>query len=98
MGYGDQWKDTPENRERMRHDAETLALAQGIIYCVIRDKSSGGLGMQPKSMFDPEREELLFECFGGGQKAADARWEEKWRQLREQGLLPDEEGDSHIDG
>src|SRR4051794_13073802 len=87
MSYGEQLKDTPENRERMKSAAETYAWAQGIVY-IVRSKSTGQFAIQPKSMFDPEADELLFEYSGGGRKAADERWEEKWRGLRGKGLLP----------
>jgi hypothetical protein len=84
MVNGDQFKDTPENRDQMKHAAETYADMKGVHYIVTRAKSDGKLAALPKSMFDPEREEIIFECFGGGQKAADERWEVMIRRLREQ--------------
>jgi hypothetical protein len=93
MAYGDQFKDTPENREQMKQAAETYADMKGVHYIVTRDKSDGKLAALPKSMFDPEREEIIFECSGGGQKAADERWEEIGRRLGEQGDLPKDEED-----
>ncbi len=84
MAYGDQFRDTPENRKQMKLAAESYADMQGVMYIVTRDKSGGKLAALPKSMFDPEREEIIFECSGGGQRAADDRWEEISRRLREQ--------------
>jgi hypothetical protein len=91
MAYGDQFKDMPENRERMQQAAEAYAWAQGVVYVVVRSKADGKLGVEPKTMFDPERDEVIFEVSGGGRKAADERWEEKWRQLRELGDLPEQD-------
>lgn len=79
----DPFEDTPENRERLQRAAETYADMQGTIYTLIRSKKSGKLGVQPKSVFDPAKDEILFECSGGGRRAADARWEEIERRLRE---------------
>jgi hypothetical protein len=88
MNDSDQYKDTPENREQMRIAAETMALAQGIVYIVVRSKSTGQLAMEPKSFFNAEKYEILYEYSGGGRKAAEKRWEEHWRKLRQQGDLP----------
>jgi hypothetical protein len=96
MAYSDQFKDTPEHREQMKRAAETYADMQGVNYIVTRAKSDGKLATLPKSMFDPEREEIVFECSGGGQKAADERWEGINRRLHEQPDSPSheaEEGD-----
>ena len=83
MAYGDEFKDTPENREHMKRAAESYADMQGIVYIVVLDKSSRQLAVEPKSMFDPAREEILFEHSGGGRKAADERWEEILRKMEE---------------
>jgi hypothetical protein len=96
MAYGDQFEDTPDNREQMKRAAASYADMQGVIYIVTRDKSDGRLAALPKSMFDPEREEIIFECSGGGQKAADERWEEISRRLREQAGLPEDQDDVGI--
>jgi hypothetical protein len=98
MAYGDQFKDTPKNREQMKRAAETYADMQGVIYIVTRDKSDGKLAALPKSMFDPEKDEIIFECSGGGRKAADERWKEIYRQLREHADLPEEDGDEDDTG
>jgi hypothetical protein len=63
----------------MKAAAETYAWALGVVYIVVKTKSSGQLGVDPKTMFDPEREDILFEVSGGGRRAAD----ERWRKLRE---------------
>jgi hypothetical protein len=93
MIYGDQFKDSPENREQMKHAAKSYADMQGIHYIVTRGNSGGKLAVLPKSMFDPEREVIIFECCGGGQKAADERWEEIARRLREQPDLSEDKDD-----
>jgi hypothetical protein len=85
MAYGDQYKDTPENRERMKGNAETCAWAQGITYVVSRHKTSGQLGMMPKSQFDPAKVEIIFECSGGGRRAAEERWQEIFRKMEDWG-------------
>jgi hypothetical protein len=79
MNYSDQFRDTPENREHMKAVAEACAWAQGVVYIVVKAKSSGQLGVEPKRRFDPERDDILFEVSGGGRRAA----EERWRKLRE---------------
>jgi hypothetical protein len=73
--YDDQFKDTPANREQMKRAAEVYADVKGVVYVVIRDKGSGQLGVQPKSSFDPTTDEIVFECDGGGERAADERWQ-----------------------
>jgi hypothetical protein len=90
MAYGDQFKDTPENRQNMQRAAEHYADMKGVVYVVTRDKSSGNLGALPKSMFDPEREVVIFECSGGGERAADERWEAIFRRLEGQAGLADD--------
>jgi hypothetical protein len=83
MAYGDQFKDTPENREQMKVAAQAYADMKGINYIVIRHKASGSLGAIPKSSFDPAREEILAEVSGGGQIAAEARWNTIFERLGE---------------
>jgi len=56
---------------------------QGTISTLIRSKKSGKLGVLPKSVFDPAKHEILVECSGSGRRAAEARWEEMERRLRE---------------